>query len=90
VAAGGLIAMGTQLDRAEVRRLYAEEKYDEIERARTEGLLDVLLGVHSDDIALLDRAKTGRLGRDDIVRLSGIGRHDLVEMARVDGRIDGV
>ena len=39
-------------------------------------------------IALTEKARTGRIDTDDARTLLALGRHDLIDAARVDDRID--
>ena len=50
--------------------------------------LDALLGAPPEQIALLDRARTGVITNADAGALNKLGRHDLVNAAREDGRIN--
>jgi hypothetical protein len=79
--------MSQQLTAEDVHRLYTERRYGDIVEAHKAGHLRRLLGVPEDQIALLDRATTGMLGRRDLTRLQRLGRHDLIEHARLAGRI---
>lgn len=60
----------------------------QITDARDSGQLDSLLGVPDDEIELKARATIGRLSIDDVKALAAIQRHDLIETARADQRID--
>lgn len=66
----------------------ATMSHDDIETARNAGQLERILGVPDDQIALTTRAREGRINADDARALAAIGRHDLIETARVDDRID--
>jgi hypothetical protein len=76
-----------QLTAADLTRLTAERKHNEIEQARTEGRLDALLGVPPEQIALLDRARNGRVDVTDVQALAALRRHDLIDEARATDRI---
>lgn len=77
-----------QLTEADVKRLFAERKFDEIEAARAEGRLDLVLGVPPAQVAALERGRNGTPTAEDITTLSRMGRHDLIDEARRDGRLD--
>ncbi len=77
-----------QLSDDDVHRLYQEKRFNEIAAAQAEGRLDRLLGVPDEDIALVDYARWGELDADDIRDLTALRRPDLIEAARIDGRID--
>lgn len=80
--------MAGQLSHADVTRLHAEKRYDEITNAKSEGRLAQVLGASQDEIALLDRAATERLSRQDVKQLFAMHRYDLIEQARAEGRVD--
>lgn len=78
----------TQLTAADVKRLYAEKRYAEIETARRAGRLDLTLGMAPADVATLDKARgTGPLTTADVHALSLLGEHNLIEAARLAGRL---
>jgi hypothetical protein len=60
---------------------------DQIIEARGAGHLDRILGIPEEEIALLSRARTGRIDVDDVRALGAINRHDLINDAREAGRI---
>jgi hypothetical protein len=60
----------------------------QIDEARETGRLARLLGVPDGEIALIDKARTGVINGTDAGALNKLGRHDLVDAAREDGRID--
>lgn len=80
--------MTEQLTEADVKRLYADRRYDEIEEARLAGRLDLFLGAEPEDVALLKRTRHGTdpLTREDLARLNQMGEHDLVLAAHQAGR----
>jgi len=79
----------TQLTAADVKKLYAEKKYDEIEAARKDGRLAKVLGQPADVVALLDKARgTDPLTADDVHGLTRLGEHELIVAANRDGRLD--
>ena len=79
----------TQLTTEDVKKLYAERRYDEIEAARKEGRLGLVLGQDPADVALLERARgTGPLTADDVHELTRLGEHQLIVNANRDGRLD--
>jgi len=78
----------TQLTAEDVKKLYAEKKYDEIEAARRDGRLGVVLGQDPAEVSLLERARgTGPLTAADVHGLSELGEHELIDQARRSGRL---
>ena len=73
-----------QLGRADLSTMTPEQ----IEAARLDGRLDRVLGIPDHVIALTEKARTGRIDTDDARTLLALGRHDLIDAARVDDRID--
>jgi hypothetical protein len=61
---------------------------EQIETARLDGRLDRVLGVPDHVIALAAKARTERIDAADVRALAALGRHDLIEAARTDDRID--
>jgi hypothetical protein len=83
-----LTAQADQLDASQFTAAdLATMDPDQINAARMAGRLDRLLGVPDEQIALLSRARTGRIDVDDIRALGAINRHDLINDAREAGRI---
>lgn len=76
-------ARNGQLTRADLKGMTPHA----IEKAREDGRLANLLGTPPEQTNLLDRA-TGPLSRQDIRDLAALGRHDLIEKARVEQRVD--
>ncbi|MCR6491711.1 hypothetical protein [Cellulomonas sp. P24] len=74
--------MTNQLTQADVDRLYAERRYEEIEDARVAGRLNVLLGGE----APIDPDQT--ITDADITRLYSQRRYDEIEELRQTGRLD--
>lgn len=60
-----------------------------VEQARKDGRLDNILGVAKSETDLLERTQSGPVTRADLTALAALGRHDLIEKARVEQRIDG-
>jgi len=73
----------TQITRDQLKGMTPEQ----IVQAKREGRLNALLGLAPADVALLDRATTAPLTRDDIAALARLNRHDLIVAARHDNRI---
>ncbi len=71
-----------QLTKADLDRLYAERRYEDIEAARLSGRMNVLLG----GTAPLDPGK--RIERSDVSRLFTDRRYDEIEGLRSAGRLD--
>lgn len=83
-----LIARSVALDRSQLSRADLEDMTsDQIMTARDEGRFDVILGIPSTQVALLERARNGIIDVADVDSLTEIHREDLIEAARVDGRI---
>lgn len=79
--------MSTQLTADQVHQMYRERRYEEIDAARTEGRLALVLGTPPEEVALIDRAEFSTLTRADVQALAALNRHDLIETARTAGRI---
>jgi len=70
-----------QIDGPTVKRWAKEGRTADIEQARLDGKLDVLLGGHA------RLAPDAVLTLDDVRELAQQGRHGEIEDARIDGRI---
>ena len=77
-----------QLTSADVSRLTKERKYDEIEAARQDGRLALLLGTPQEEVDLIAKALTERIDLADVQALTAIGRPDLINAAREADRIN--
>ena len=72
-----------QLNAADLKTLTPRQ----IEDARTAGHLAVLLGADPAEADLIERATTDPITTTDVRRLAALGRHDLIEAARLGGRL---
>jgi len=60
----------------------------QIDQAHRAGRLDALMGVPADDVAVLDKARTGQtLTLSDVAHLARLGRPDLIDEAERTQRI---
>ncbi len=75
--------MTDQMTAADVKRLYRERRHAEIEAARLDGRLDVLLGIERHRPPV-----TGQWDATDIAALFDAGRHDEITTARAAGQLD--
>jgi hypothetical protein len=74
----------TQLNRDDLAGMTSEA----IVEAHDNGQLDQLLGTPAEDIAVLDRARSGEfITLADVRTLAGLGRHELINDAHRAGRI---
>jgi hypothetical protein len=80
--------MTTQLTGEDVAQLRRERKDKEINQARLDGRLDILLGVPRDTVALHEKARSiQQLTEDDVSKLFKNKDYELIVAANEAGRI---